>query len=131
MYSCKSGKISPIDSRDMVDTKLSRRRRRRRTGSILKLICPPSPLVGGHNCSCLLKCIGAKQRKLTPMFLFTYMYKTSNIVSLHNLLIITCHTKDKFIVTTFGITTRVCTSNNEVFLGPLEDMYKIICLQVT
>ena len=44
MYPCKSGKIPPIDSRDMVDTKLSRRRRR--PGSALKLICPPSPLVG-------------------------------------------------------------------------------------
>ena len=35
----KSGKIPPIDSRDMVDTKLSRWRRR--PGSALILICPP------------------------------------------------------------------------------------------
>ena len=45
MYPCKSGKIPPIDSRAMVDTKLSRRR----PGSALKLICPTLPLVGGHN----------------------------------------------------------------------------------
>ena len=43
MYPCKCGKIPPTDSRNMVDTNLSLRR----PGSALKLICPPSPLVGG------------------------------------------------------------------------------------